>query len=87
MIYCANNNTLYPRAADLCKDLNINKSTVSRVLAGKGTRAGVYLIAELDDTSPEAISAARTWLLYSVYKITGCEAAAYPTIYGEEVAI
>lgn len=87
MIYCANNNTLYPRAADLCRDLNLNKSLVSRVLGGKGKRAGVYLIAELDDTSPEAIAAARTWLLYSVYKIIGCEAAAYPTIYGEEVRI
>lgn len=87
MIYCANNNTLYPRAADLCKDLGLDKSTVSRVLAGKGMRAGVYLIAELDDTSPDAISAARTWLLYSVYKITGCEAAASPTIYGQEVRI
>lgn len=84
MIYCANNNTLYRRAADLCKDLGLDKSTVSRVLAGKGTRAGVYLIAEMDDTSPGAISAARNWLLYSVYKITGCEAAVYPTIYGEE---
>lgn len=87
MIYCVNNNTLYRRAADLCKDLGLDKSTVSRVLAGKGTRAGVYLITEMYDTSPDAISAARNWLLYSVYKITGCGAAVYPTIYGEEATM
>lgn len=87
MIYCANNNTLYPRAVDLCHDLNLDKSLVSRVLSGKGTRAGVYLITELDDVRPETVAAARTCMLYSVYKITGCEAAAAPTIYGQEVTL
>lgn len=69
MIYCANNNRLYPRAADVCKDLNLDKGLVSRVLAGKQVKAGVYLIEEVTDTSPEALETVRRWMLYNVYKI------------------
>lgn len=69
MIYCANNNTLYETAADVCRDLGIDKSSVSRVLSGQRKAAGAYLLAELDDLSEDGIRAARAWMLYSIYKI------------------
>lgn len=69
MIYCANNNTLYRSAADVCADLGLDKASVSRVLSGQRKTVGSYVLTELDDLSENGISAARAWLLYSVYKI------------------
>ncbi len=80
MIYCANNNTLYESAADVCRDLGIDKSSVSRVLSGQRKAAGAYLLAELDDLSEDGIRAARAWMLYSIYKIV-LDAPAAPRKY------
>lgn len=80
MIYCANNNTLYPCAADLCRDLNLDQGLVCHVLAGRRKTAGVYAICRIDDTSTDGVQAARNWLLYSVYKIV-LDTPATPRIY------
>lgn len=69
MIYCANNNTLYRRAADVCADLGLDKAQVSKHLAGKRKTCGSYVLARITDTAPEAVRTVRTWLLYSAFKI------------------
>ena len=69
MIYCPNNNTLYERAADICEDLGVTKSNVSRVLSGQQRRIKDYCFCELCDVSPDSVSAARRQLLYAHYHI------------------
>lgn len=69
MIYCANNNTLYARAQDVCDDLGLPAESVSRHLAGQRKTVGSYVLAKVDDISPEAIALVRRWLLYSTFKI------------------
>ena len=69
MIYCANNNTLYKSARDVCEDLELDRGTVSNCLAGRRKSASGYLLTNLDDLSEDGIRAARAWLLYSAYKI------------------
>lgn len=69
MIYCPNNNTLYKSAADVCRDLQLDRAAVSRVLSGERKTAGSYILSEINDLSEDGIRAARAWLLYSVYKI------------------
>lgn len=69
MIYCANNNTLYRRAADICADLGVDKGNVSKVLAGKLRRVKDYCFCELCDTSQYNVSAARRQMLYANYSI------------------
>lgn len=69
MIYCANNNKLYEKASDVCKDLELDRAAVSKALSGKRKSAGIYLLATVEDTSPEALKATRHWMLYSAYKI------------------
>lgn len=83
MIYCANNNTLYPNAASVCRDLNLDAGLVSNVLAGRRKTAGVYAICRLADTSAASVQAARAWLLYSYYKIC-LDVSDSPNIYGGE---
>lgn len=69
MIYCANNNTLYRRAADVCADLGVDRAQVSKHLAGTRKTVGSYVLARITDISPEAVKAVRAWLLYSTFKI------------------
>ena len=83
MIYCANNNTLYHRAADVCRDLGLDKAQVSRHLAGTRKTVGSYVMARVTDTTPEAIKAVRAWLLYSVFKIV-LNVSDEPHIYRKE---
>lgn len=86
MIYCANNNTLYRRAADICADLGVDKGNVSKVLAGKLRRVKDYCFCELCDTTPDKVSAARRQLLYANYNIVLPEEFKnpLPRIYGGE---
>lgn len=69
MIYCANNNMLYSSAVEAARELGLDKSSVSNVLSGRRKSANSYLLARVDDTTPEALEAARRWMLYSAYKI------------------
>ena len=69
MIYCANNNTVYERAIDVCNDLGIAEESVSRHLAGQRKTVGSYVLAKIDNINPEEIRTIRRWLLYSAFKI------------------
>lgn len=69
MIYCANNNTLYRKAVDVCRDLGLDQAQVSKHLAGERKTVGSYVLARITDLTPEAVKAVRTWLLYSTFKI------------------
>lgn len=69
MIYCANNNTLYKQARDVCKDLGVSEAGVSKHLAGKRRSVGPYVLAKIYSPDPKTIKALRAWLLYSTYSI------------------
>ena len=69
MIYCANNNTLYKKAADICEDLNVDPGNVSRVLAGRLLRVRNYCFCELNEPDRDQISSARRYLLYTHFNI------------------
>ena len=69
MIYCANNNTLYKRASDICADLGVDKGNISKVLSGKLRRVKDYCFCELYDSDPDKVESARRQLLYSNYSI------------------
>ena len=81
MIYCANNNTIYSTAAEASRALGVNQATISQALAGQRQRAGVYVLATLENIKLEDLPELRARLLYSVYKISlekevlfnGCE--------------
>ena len=81
MIYCANNNTIYSTAAEASRALEVDQASISRALAGQCQRAGVYVLANLENIKLEALPELRARLLYSVYKISldrevyfnGCE--------------
>ena len=81
MIYCANNNTIYSTAAEAGRALGVNQATISQALAGQRQRAGVYVLANLENIRLEDLPELRARLLYSVYKISldkevlfcGCE--------------
>lgn len=83
MIYCANNNTLYRRAADVCADLGLDKAQVSKHLAGTRKTVRSYVLARITDTTPEAVKAVRTRMLYSAYKIV-LDVSEEPRIYNKE---
>lgn len=87
MIYCANNNTLYERAADICADLGVDKGNISKVLAGKLRRVKDHCFCELCDDAPDKVAAARRQLLYSNYSIILPEEFENPPprIYGGDI--
>lgn len=69
-VFCANTNTVYNTPKEAADDLDLDLSVVSRALNGRRPRAGVYLLAYIDDdTRAEQLADLRRWLLYSVYKI------------------
>lgn len=69
MIYCANNNTLYEQARDVCRDLGVSEAGVSKHLAGERRTVGCYVLARINDPNMKNIKALRAWLLYSTFRI------------------
>lgn len=68
-LYCANNNTIYKSVTAAANDLNIDRTSIHKQLRGERSNVGGYVFAKLNDISPEAVKAARRWLLYSAFKI------------------
>ena len=81
MIYCANNNTIYSTPAEASRALSVDQAAISKALTGQRQRAGVYVLANLENIKLEDLPELRAQLLYTVYKISldkevlfcGCE--------------